>query len=653
MPMKPRLANTALKGVVVWVLVGVIWWAVRLPQLTPVEAASMSKRFRFEREILMPIHAAKQTHRNVNPELQGIVSWISTVGAGVALGDLDGDGLANDYCLVDPRTDDVIISPVPGTGKRYAPFTLQPDASLFDPATMAPMGCLMADLNEDGLMDLVVYYWGRTPVAFLRRDAGTPLSSAGFLTQQLLPGKERWYTNAGLVADMDGDGHADLVFGNYFADGSVVLGGNGRVEMQSSMSRASNGGSKTILLWKSATAGAAPKVEYKRAGEIEPVLGTGWTLAMAACDIDGDLLPELYIANDFGPDVLLHNQSTPGHLAFQRLHGQRGWTTPKSKVIGQDSFKGMGVDCADLNGDGIPDFMVSNITDAYALEESNLVYVSTGDARAMSAGKAPYKEVGESLGLARGGWSWDVRFADFDNDGVPEIVQATGFAKGSVDRWPELQELAMGNDLMLRHPAHWPHFASGDDLSGANDHTRFFVRSRSGEYFDLAPDVGFSGSPLTRGLAVGDVDGDGRQDLLVANQWGDSFLFHNTTESSGTFLGLHVLVKSLPGETSISHGHRRSESRTSPAIGARVTVYFPDGQRTVKQVDGGNGHSGKNSPDLLFGLGENKLPLRVAFDWRDRHGAVRHQESNLAPGWHTVQLAGLDSADLHLAGLDK
>jgi len=633
-----------IKAVLVWSAVAVIWWSARLPQLHPAEAATMTRRFQFQRTALTPIGLALQSQRNVNPRLQGIVSWISTVGAAVALGDLDGDGLANDYCLVDPRSDDVVVSPVPGTGARYSPFVLRPDSSLYDPATMAPMGCLMADLNEDGLMDVVVYYWGRTPVAFLQREIkGGKLSPAKFLGQKLLPGEERWYTNSGLVADMDGDGHADLVFGNYFADGSVVLGGEGPVEMQSSMSRADNGGSKVILLWKSAGAGETPKVEYRRAREIEPVLGNGWTLAMAACDIDSDLLPELYIANDFGPDVLLHNRSTPGHLAFQRLHGQRGWTTPKSKVIGQDSFKGMGVDCADLNGDGIPDFMVSDISDSYALEESNLVYVSTGDAHAMAAGRAPYREAGESLGLARSGWSWDVRFGDFDNDGVPEILQATGFAKGSVDRWPELHELAMGNDLMLRSPAHWPHFTAGDDISGNDDHDRFYVRAKTGRYFDLSSEVGLADSQLTRGIAIGDVDGDGRVDFLTANQWGDSFFFRNVSKSTGQFLGLHVLESVLSGDTSISDGHERADTRAYPAFGARVTVYLPDGRKLVKEVDGGNGHSGKSSPDVHFGLGlVDQRPLRVAFDWRDRQGAVRHHDANLVPGWHTVQLAGLE-----------
>jgi enediyne biosynthesis protein E4 len=642
----PRwFSQSWVKLFVLWGVIAAVGWSARLPELSSSESASMAQRFRFERAVFPRIGGVSHSHRNVNPRLQVIESWISAVGAGIALGDLDGDGLSNDACLVDPRTDQVIVTPVPGTGagERYPAFTLLPGPLPYDASTMAPMGCLFVDLNEDGLLDVVVYYWGRTPVAFLRRQTTSParVSAGAFVPQELVAGGERWYTNTGLAADLDGDGHIDLVFGNYFPDGSMVLG-PGPVEMQASMSRAGNGGSKPILLWKSATAGDHPSVAFSRATGPEAELGTGWTLAMAACDLDGDLLPELYIANDFGPDRLLRNLSTPGHPAFQPLRGTRGWTTPKSKVLGQDSFKGMGVDCTDLNGDGIPDLMISNITDPYALEESNLVYVSTGNAAAMQSGTAPYQERSESLGLARSGWSWDVRFGDFDNDGVPEIIQATGFVKGSVNRWPELQELAMGNDLMLRYPSHWPRFVPGDDLSG-NDQDRFYVRSRSGRYFDLGSKVGLSEPFMTRGVAVADVDGDGRLDFVLANQWADSFFFHNVSQSIGGFLGVHLLLPVLPTRTLILDGHNRDQVRASPAFGARVTVFLPDGRRLVKQVDGGNGHSGKSSPDLHFGLGAlGHQELRVAFDWRNRQGKIQHQEALLAPGWHTVILGSVE-----------
>ena len=135
-------------------------------------------------------------------------------------------------------------------------------------------------------------------------------------------------------------------------------------------------------------------------------------------------------------------------------------TTPSSKVLGRDSYKGMGVDFGDLNGDGLLDICVSNITLPFALEESNFAFVSTGELDLMGRGIAPYTDKSELLGLSRSGWSWDVRLGDFDNGGVPQVLQATGFIKGDTYRWPELQELAMGNDELLSNPSSWPRFRS-------------------------------------------------------------------------------------------------------------------------------------------------------------------------------------------------
>jgi hypothetical protein len=76
------------------------------------------------------------------------------------------------------------------------------------------------------------------------------------------------------------------------------------------------------------------------------------------------------------------------------------------------------------------------------------------------------------------------------------------------------------------------------------------------------------------------------------------------------------------------------------AVGAAVTVRLPDGRRLVTQVDGGNGHSGKRSSDVHFGLGKTapdaKLPVEI--NWRNATGEVRRQTIQLSPGWHTVIL---------------
>lgn len=639
--LKPRL-----KVIVSLVIVVGLYLAIQLPGVSANEKFSLASRFHFERTALPQVTGfPAKSVRAVNPRLQKISAWISSVGASVALNDLDGDGLPNDACYVDPRTDQVIVTPVPGTPARYQPFVLSAAPLSYDAATMAPMGCLPLDVNEDGLTDIVVYYWGRSPIVFLQKKTQQSLGRASYVAQELLPKVEDWYTNAATAADLDGDGHVDLIFGNYFADGSRILDAHSSypAEMQDSMSRAYNGGSKHFLLWKSASGGETPKVEFSDQHDVlEGTAKSGWTLALAACDLDGDMLPEVYIANDFGPDVLLHNVSTPGHLRFQRLMGKRTLMTPASKVLGHDSFKGMGVDCGDLNQDGLPDFAVSNITSEFALEESNLVYISTGDLKAMQKGVAPFKEVSEPLGLSRNGWSWDIRFGDFDNEGTLQVVQAAGFVKGNTDRWPELHELAMGNDGLLRRPVNWPNVHPGDDLSGS-DHNHFFVPSSSGAYVDLSQELRLDNPQVTRGIATADVDGDGLLDFAIANQWQDSAFYHNESRSAGNFLQLYLLLPVNAGADTSTRdfpGHPTRDIQGRYAIGATATVHLPNGKRMIAQVDAGNGHSGKRSPELHFGLGQfsSSGPVAVDLCWRDRNGTIHRETLNLKPGLHTITL---------------
>jgi len=639
----------SLKQISALLIVASLYFATRLPEISAKERLSLVSHFQFQRSILpqVPGYPAR-TLRAVNPRLARISAWISSVGAAVALGDIDGDGLPNDVCYVDVRTDQVIVAPVPGTPSRYQPFVLDPSPLAYDASTMAPMGCLPLDANEDGLMDLVVYYWGRSPVIFLQRrnSESRALTRTSFKAQDLLPSVQDWYTNAAVATDLDGDGHIDLVFANYFADGSRILDAHSTfpAQMQDSMSRAYNGGSKHFLLWKNSAGGSSPRVEFSDQGNVlEGAARSGWTLALAACDLDGDMLPEIYIANDFGPDVLLRNISTPGHLRFQRLFGKRTLGTPASKVLGHDSFKGMGVDCGDLNHDGIPDLAVSNITSEYALEESNLIFLSTGDLKLMQSGVVPYREASEPLGLSRNGWSWDIRFGDFDNEGSLQIIQAAGFVKGNVDRWPELHELAMGNDRLLLHPASWPRFHPGDDLSG-HDHNHFFVPSPSGRYVDLSRDLGLDDPQVTRGIATADVDGDGLLDFSIANQWEDSAFYHNQTKTQNSFLQLYLLLPvngETVSDTRIIPGHPSRDAHGRYAIGATATLHLPDGRLMVQQVDVSNGHSGKRSPELHFGLGTLPASATVAVDlvWRDVSGAVHRQTFSLTPGLHTIMLA--------------
>jgi hypothetical protein len=580
----------------------------RDPALDDASRRALASPFRFTRERLPVLTPSSRTIRDVRPSLAPIAAWISSVGAAVALNDVDGDGYANDVVYVDVRSDQVVVAPVPGSHPRFAPFDLLGARDAVRVLATAPMGATPIDLDEDGRLDVVVHFWGRSPVAFFRRGAG--MSAADFEAREVVTPRQEWYSNAATFADVDGDGHADLIVGNYFPDDAQVLDPRGTspaMQMQDSMSRAYNGGANHILLHARDASGA---VVFRDASYALPQnIAHAWTLAIGAQDLDGDLLPELYFANDFGPDRLLRNHSLPGRPSFELVVTRRGFFEPKSKVLGRDSFKGMGVDFADLNGDATPDIFVSNITDRFALEESNLAFLSDG---------ATYHDASEPLGLARSGWGWDARFGDFDNDGRTEL----------------LHELAMGNDTLLHRERAWPKFEAGADLSGF-DRNPFFVRDRDGRFHDVAHELGIDTNAITRGIASADVDADGRLDFATGNQWNPSELFHNSAPHPGNFLLLDLrLPVTATAKTTIVHGIAHAPS--SAAIGATVRVFTRDGVR-IAQVDGGNGHSGKRSHQIHIGLGDQRA-AEVEVRWRDRDGKLHTTRVHLTAGAHTLLL---------------
>jgi hypothetical protein len=638
----------------VFCVIGTLAGLSRLPSPAPGEVASLAAHFHFTRQLLPPVPIpAGGVVFPVNKTATHMQYYFYQIGASAALGDLDGDGLPNDLCLTDVRAKSAMVMPVPGTGERYAPFVLD-FGDLVDRTTEYPTVCRFADMNEDGLTDIFVAFYGRAPLLLLRRAGkdlkpDTPLSMASFKVVELVPGlRQRWWTATATFADIDGDGHQDIVVGNYYADGSELTdpSSDKPFEMNDDFSRARNGGKDRIFLHVRHTSGDNPTVFYRDAGDVFPNNGAhAWTLAVGAADLDRDGLSDLYIANDFGPDQLLWNRSQPGAVKFEELHGEKGFFRPTSMVIGQDSFKGMGIDFGDINNDGIFDMYVSNIASPFALQEGHFLWTSTGHMERMAKGIAPWVDRADEFGVAHSCWAWDARFEDFDNDGSLELVQATGLVKGTANKWPDLAQVGGGNDVFVKYQKSWPKFLVGSDVDGSCAKP-FWVRGANGRYVDISS-VLFPGMTApARGIAVADVDGDGYPDMVFANFWEDSVYIKNQG-SGNQFLGLHLLLPVLTAEnhgkppttTQVHAGHPTWREGT-PAIGAFVEIETPDGRRQIRQVDGGNGHSGQRSPEVRFGLGKTSASsVSVRITWRDFQGALHHEALSLAPGYHTVVLA--------------
>jgi len=247
-----------------------------------------------------------------------------------------------------------------------------------------------------------------------------------------------------------------------------------------------------------------------------------------------------------------------------------------------------------------------------------MLWLNLPDPRARHGRK--FENVGKKTGTHDGGWGWGAKFADFNNDGRLDILEANGFVTGpdpNTTYWYDLQEMVTQLKNATADAADWP-VMGNRDLSGYERNRLWLQRApENGElrFAEVAEEAGVRDLYNGRGVALLDADNDGDVDVYIANQGARGTFYRNLLYSGPHRDAAHWLGLDLVGDPKGITGPAGTRLASSlEAVGARVTVRC-GGVAQRRDVQGGTGFASQSDRRLLFGLGPCGAPDSIEIDW--------------------------------------
>ena len=481
---------------------------------------------------------------------------LETMGAGIALFDYDNDGLLDIYLvngapLADPTPKGT--TPQKTDSQYWNRLYHQKKDGTFEDVTEKAglqgagygMGVAVGDYDNDGFEDLYVTAYGGNKL-YHNNGNGTFTD----VTQKAGVGGSGWSTSAAWV-DLDSDGFLDLIVLRYLDWDFDDFWCGEHKEGFRAYCHPDHFKPISPLVYHNNHDGTFTEVAEKL-GLSKP--GKGLGVGIADYDRDGRI--DIFVANDSMVEFLYHNK---GDGTFEDL----GLVSEVAVDIDGRTYAGMGVDFADYNNDGWPDLVVTDLANQrYAL------YQNDGD------GSFTYASSAAGIGqmtLSHSGWG--VRFFDYDNDGWKDLLIAQGHDMDTI-------ELTSPN-LRYREPLL---------LARNTGHGFVDVSAQSGDVFRQAW--------VSRGLAIGDLDNDGRLDAVITTNDGPIHILHNEMQTQNHWLLLKLV------------GHKSNRD----AIGAEVSVVTAGGLQSATVSTAGS-YLSASDKRVHFGLGKNNVVLRIEIRW--------------------------------------
>jgi hypothetical protein len=489
----------------------------------------------------------------------GHLSILESLGGGVALLDFDGDQRLDLFLPGGGLFEGRMIRGLPCKLYRNlgdGAFQDVSDRLHLDGDWFYSHGAAVGDYDRDGWPDVLLTGWGRLALFHNEPlDPNDPAKGRKLVDVAHRAGlnSQSWSTSAGW-ADFDGDGYPDLYVCHYV---NWSFMNHPRCGQLPDLCPPKVFDGLPHKLFRNNRDGTFADVSIEaglRPGGPDASKGLGVLLV----DFNGDGKPDIYVANDTADSFLYVNRCTRGHFHFE----ERGLVSGTARDGGGSPNGSMGVDAADFDGSGRPSLFVTN----YENELHALYHNECEGGRILFEYASPASGIA-SLGRSTVGWG--TGFFDIDHRGWEDLFLATGHA--------------------LRYPAR-----GGDPRQRP-----ILLRNQAGKFEDISRQGGpyFRTPHLARGVALGDLDNDGRVDLVISHLNEPVTLLRNESTVENHWLGVELIGK--------DH---------ADVVGARLTLECQD-RKLTRFARGGGSYASSSDRRHVFGLGRSTRVGRLTVVW--------------------------------------
>ena len=529
-------------------------------------------------------------------------------GGGVAVGDLDNDGLEDIFFTANMNSNKVYKNL--GNWK----FEDKTKAAGVAGKDVWTTGVSMADVNGDGFLDIYVSYSGKGAPASRANELWINQGDFTFIDQAETYGlADQSNSTQGLFFDFDRDGDLDLFLLNHHIEAINELEFSDVKDI-----RHPYAGDKLYR-----NDGDIFTDISEQAGIKGSALGFG--LGVVSADINQDGWPDLLVTNDY---------IEPDYLYINNADGT--FTDRLTEYFQHISHFSMGADISDINNDGRPDIYTLDMLpednerqkllygpenyEHYALMiQEGFYHQSMRNMLQLNQGNGLFSEVGQLANLSKSDWSWSALFFDATNNGKKDLFITNGYYRDYTNRdFLKYKGDYYFKQAIANEKADTLHLVT--TMTSTPIHNYFFENTGNLDFKDRSMDWGFEAKGFSSGAAYADLDNDGDLDLIVNNLNEQASIYENVNSKNNW---LQISLK--------------DNSKNTFALGAKVEVFTQSENQTV-EVQTIRGFQSSVSPRLQFGLGNTTKIPSIKITWPD--GSQQHLE-NIPSNQHlTIQKEG-------------